>query len=104
MNWSSLNEAGALNAENPRSANGNPGLTDWGVGIENCPFESLRLSKASACELMLDPSGATATPPNAPACPPNKAPSPALERSLVNAGDEKLPVPPLPTPFICRVP
>src|SRR5262249_56892285 len=88
----------------PGVGRGRGGLTGGGVGIENLPFESLRFSKANAWGLMLEPSAATATPPKAPACPPNSLPNAARERSSVKGGEEKLLVPPAPMPLIWRIP
>src|SRR5262249_60715343 len=88
----------------PGSRKGGEGLTVGGVGTENLPFGILRFSKANAGGLLWEPPAATATPPKAPACPPNSLPNAARERSSVKGGEEKLLVPPAPMPLIWRIP
>src|SRR5205085_12626222 len=98
------NLAGTLKEENPWRARGWVAVTVCGVGIAYCPFGSLRFNKANACGLTLEPSADTATPPCAPASPPNNLRNAARERHLVKGGEKKLLVPPPPTPLTWRMP
>jgi hypothetical protein len=61
-----------------------------GVGIRKEPSGNLKFNNAIATGLMLDPSGATAIPPNPPFMPPNNRPIAEADLSFVKAGSIKL--------------
>src|ERR1051325_5824187 len=74
--------AGAESAQNPVVAL----VTTHGLGIAYWPFDNFVLTIASATGLMLEPSGAIATPPNTPVFPPYNVPSAWRDRSPTEIG------------------